>query len=402
MSTLTILTPQNLIKQALEYAERGWSIIPVPTGSKQADFSWGPFQTERPSSDQLEEWFETDSNIAVILGKVSGGLACCDFDSMDTYEAWAAVYPDLAAQLPTVRTARGMHVYFKANLEQNRQFEDFELKGEGMYMLLPPSKHPSGPMYEWVIPLPAFGDLPYVNPEEWVPHLVNSTQEKSCMLTEHTEHAEHSEQTEHTLQTHHSEHTETVVLESTKEEIIQRTVPVRAGTRNRQVFELVRALKLLPGQWDKDPNSFKSLVWRWYEKALPVINTKDFLETWVDFLNAWNNITYGDIDPKTVFSLCEELQPPKKICEDWPTYPELQKLCLLCKHLHEKHSACGSKAFLSVRTIRDILGISPETASQYIRLLEHEGYIRIVEKGWQDNQGNQRATRFEYIHNEEE
>ena len=43
----------------------------------------------------------------------SGGTAVWDFDPEDAYHAWRSPKPDLSAMLPTVRAARGYHVYFR-------------------------------------------------------------------------------------------------------------------------------------------------------------------------------------------------------------------------------------------------------------------------------------------------
>ena len=72
------LKSENLIlKAALEYHLRGWSIIPIKAGTKKPAVKWEQYQKERPDENQLQEWFASGkNNIAVIVGEVSGGLAC--------------------------------------------------------------------------------------------------------------------------------------------------------------------------------------------------------------------------------------------------------------------------------------------------------------------------------------
>jgi len=107
-----------LLKQALRYYDQGWCIIPIPQGEKAARIRWKRYQTKRPDESRLCRWFaDNHSNIAVVLGGVSGGLACRDFDTEQAYQQWAGEHRDLADKLPTVKTARGYHVYFLADVD---------------------------------------------------------------------------------------------------------------------------------------------------------------------------------------------------------------------------------------------------------------------------------------------
>ena len=156
----------NMLDAAFHYAALGWSIIPTTPNSKRAAVKWKRCQDRKPDEAQLRDWFGNgqDVGLAVILGNVSGGLVCRDFDKMDAYEEWAAAYPELAKMLPTVATARGRHVYFRAADADLRFFNlpDGEYRGDsGHYCLLPPSQHPDGPVYTWLVPMPD-GSIPFV------------------------------------------------------------------------------------------------------------------------------------------------------------------------------------------------------------------------------------------------
>ena len=178
---------KTVLDYALAYYSRGWSIIPIPIGKKAARIKWGKYQKSRPDESQLRNWFANGNrNIAVVLGEVSGGLACRDFDTAEEYEEWVARHPKLSKILPTVRTANGYHVYFKGQVEGIRHVANGELRGSGGYCLLPPSIHPNSQIYQWVNPL-LNANLLAIEPElaGFIPN-----------VTEQTEKTEQTEQTE--------------------------------------------------------------------------------------------------------------------------------------------------------------------------------------------------------------
>ena len=138
----------SIAATALQYYDFGWCIIPVPYKKKDTYVKWTPYQTRRPDRMQVQKWFgRGQCNVAVVVGAVSGGLACRDFDVEGSYHAWAKARPELSGRLATARTARGFHVYFRADIEGIRKLPDGELRGSRCYCMLPPSVHPDGPTY---------------------------------------------------------------------------------------------------------------------------------------------------------------------------------------------------------------------------------------------------------------
>src|SRR5262249_9317220 len=144
-------------------------------------------QRAAPDESALRQLFSRPgiSGVAVVLGSASGGLVCRDFDQLIAYERWAATHRDLAAILPTVRTCRGTHLYFQGP-EGFADLGDGEYRGDSKhYCLLPPSQHPDGPLYSWLIPLPEV-ELPIIDPHKeglW------------CCNTESTENTENTHST---------------------------------------------------------------------------------------------------------------------------------------------------------------------------------------------------------------
>lgn len=141
----------DLLALAMKYASWGWSVFPV--AGKRPLASWKRWQTERATPDELRAMFADPrvTGIAIALGSVSGGLAVRDFDTNESYYAWCEANLEASHRLPTVRTARGWHVYCRLEAEAFVDFGDGELRGtSGHYVLAAGSLHPDGGRYRWV------------------------------------------------------------------------------------------------------------------------------------------------------------------------------------------------------------------------------------------------------------
>ncbi len=377
---MTEKSEKSVLEQVLEYDRYGWCIIPVPYGKKAARIRWGRYQESRPDEKQIRKWFATNNrNIAVIVGEVSNGLTCRDFDTIAEYHLWVSKYPDLAKMLPTVQTSKGMHVYFEGHIKGIKHIANGELRGNGGYCLLPPSVHPDGAIYQWVNPV-FNGNLLAIDPE------------LAGFIPDVTEQTEQTEKTEQTKQS------EAIVSDDLIERAIKETLPQELGTRNRKIFEFARALKSLPQFTEVEPKQFREIVKAWHNRALSNIRTKEFEETWIDFLKAWPRIKYkkGEEPIMKIFESTIQLEPPKIAVELYPGNAKIQLLLSLCRELQK---ASGTEPFfLDVRTAGRLLGVSHVQASRWLFLLVSDGILKIVAKGG-TAKTVRKATRFRYIAN---
>jgi hypothetical protein len=161
---LRIGNPFALLDAALDYHQRGFTILPA-TGKRPKLQTWKEFQTARPSESVVRDWFTLPdvTGIAVLLGNASGGLHCRDFDSAPAYYRWAGDHADLARILPTSQTGKGNHVFLRWETEAYAKYDDGEYRGtRGHYIIAPPSLHPDGGKYRWLIP-PA-NVIPLIDP----------------------------------------------------------------------------------------------------------------------------------------------------------------------------------------------------------------------------------------------
>jgi hypothetical protein len=260
-----------LLDTALQCLERGWSVIPVHR--KVAATKWRPCQDHRPDDGQVREWFGKPQRridgLAVVHGPASGGLAVRDFDIADSFIGWADSYPELANALPSTRTGRGFHVFFRAEGERYDELPDGELRADhGHYTVLPPSRHPSGGHYRWHIP-PGNGPLPFIDPVEAgflspasVRPVELATQRVgipdpliSCVLCV-------------------ASSTVPQVGLDGMENVLVRTLPAREGERHRRLFDLARELKAFPHLADADGLELEQVVRHWHARATSVIRTK--------------------------------------------------------------------------------------------------------------------------------
>jgi hypothetical protein len=165
MSTTTDIA-EPIIDAALLYCASGFSLVPIDCRTKQPNIKWKPHQATAADEATIHSWARTGllrDAVAVVCGAVSGGLLIVDFDVPDFYDRWREAVGDLADGLPVVRTGGGGNQVLlrcpspganrklawspcEAN-EDGREIA-IETRGEGGYAVLPPSRHPTGNLYD--------------------------------------------------------------------------------------------------------------------------------------------------------------------------------------------------------------------------------------------------------------
>jgi archaellum biogenesis ATPase FlaH len=165
---------------ALKYLSFGFSVIPLkPKDKKPAITSWVEFQERKPTEDEIKSWFfGKENNIAIVTGAISG-LTVVDLDSQEAIEFSIKHNFPLT---PLVKTGKGYHAYYRykngvRNFQKRDDMPGIDLRGDGGYVVAPPSIHPSGEVYKWVkgkgLNESAMADLPEIvlckNPQEKTP-----------------------------------------------------------------------------------------------------------------------------------------------------------------------------------------------------------------------------------------
>ncbi len=187
---LDVNLPHSPLAAALDYAARGWAVIPLHTVHAARDCSCGAPacsspgkhpRTSRGTKDAtgdlatIHRWWTTwpEANVGVATGAASG-LVVLDVDAAkhgpDTLAGLAAEHGSLPTS-PRVRTGGGgFHVYFRhpgGRIANNagKLGPGLDLRGDAGYVVAPPSRHASGHRYEWdpqnpitlpLVPFPAW------------------------------------------------------------------------------------------------------------------------------------------------------------------------------------------------------------------------------------------------------
>ena len=147
------------LQAAIELAHLGLCVFPLKARDKRAHERWKRFQTEHPTTSEIEKWWSgdgADRNIAVATGPVSGVIVI-DVDGDIGAESLAKL-TRVHGGLPTTwrsSTGRGEHIWFRAPTSvtlgntAGRIGPGIDTRGAGGYVVAPPSIHPSGSLYDW-------------------------------------------------------------------------------------------------------------------------------------------------------------------------------------------------------------------------------------------------------------
>lgn len=151
-------TSSPLLQAALDYAARGWPVFPCAPGGKQPliSKSRGGNGLHDAITDliQITNWWAStpDANIGLRTGVIFDVL---DIDGDEGAASIVAACEQKDWQLPTGPWSNtgggGTHILFAPTGSGNRAgiLPKVDWRGNGGYIIAPPSVHPSGLRYEW-------------------------------------------------------------------------------------------------------------------------------------------------------------------------------------------------------------------------------------------------------------
>lgn len=163
----------TLLEFAKDYLARGFSVIPLVEQEKKPAIAWKEYQTNAPTQEQVEKWFPPGSHrgVGIVTGCISG-IVVLDFDSPEAFQHGKRLG---LPPTPMVRTKRGFHCYFQIpqgmeipNFQGRKDLPEIDLRGDGGYVVAPPSLFSDGMgQYRW-IEGHSLEDIPMASLPEWV------------------------------------------------------------------------------------------------------------------------------------------------------------------------------------------------------------------------------------------
>jgi hypothetical protein len=150
----------DLKSSALRLAEDGFPVFPVRPGDKRPLISgWKEAATMDPAI--IAAWWSQwpDANIGIVTGERSG-LVVLDVDvatgGLESFEELKSCISDWPDTLMVRTGSGGLHVYFRMwdgiriGNSVSKLAPGLDIRGEGGFVVAPPSLHASGNRYEWI------------------------------------------------------------------------------------------------------------------------------------------------------------------------------------------------------------------------------------------------------------
>ena len=145
----------DMLDLALQYACRGWHIIPLIAKGKRPAIATGHWHMDAATVDeaQLRKWFDSRSqfNLGIVTGAISD-LLVVDLDGPEAFEFWKQ---QKAGPTLAVKTSKGFHLYYQhpgveVPISTGGEHEKgVDIRCDGGLVVAPPSIHQSGAIYAW-------------------------------------------------------------------------------------------------------------------------------------------------------------------------------------------------------------------------------------------------------------
>lgn len=187
------VTDPKMVDWALRYSQKGWSVLPLHTVYGDGSCTCRRRDCKSPGKHPITQnglhdattdeativrWWQQNprANIGVATGEVSG-FVVLDIDGRDGESSLTELQSKFG-RLPetlTSNTGRGRHLLFRcpaAPLKNRagvwKPGSKLDSRGNGGYIVVPPSTHYSGATYAWENPETAIADMP-----DWLVEIVN-------------------------------------------------------------------------------------------------------------------------------------------------------------------------------------------------------------------------------------
>ena len=146
----------DLLSHALKYAKAGYKIHPCRKNKTPHLNDWPNLASSDP--EKIKQWWSEfpDASIGCACGPGSG-VWVVDIDLPDGPEVWQSIideYGQIGETLEQQTGSGGRQLFFSYNGQEIRNSagklgRNVDTRGNGGFVILPPSPHPSGGTYQW-------------------------------------------------------------------------------------------------------------------------------------------------------------------------------------------------------------------------------------------------------------
>jgi hypothetical protein len=148
-----------MLASALDYARRGWQVLPLEPAGKRPLGALVPHGLKEATTDEttIRQWWTTEpnANVGIATGAVSG-LVVIDVDGADGAQELRELVDQHGRFKATwARTGSGgWHAYLQypgveVRNSAGKLGPGLDVRGDGGYVVAPPSIHPCGGRYTW-------------------------------------------------------------------------------------------------------------------------------------------------------------------------------------------------------------------------------------------------------------
>lgn len=440
-----------MLRQALEYAKRGWAVFSVwsfyPDGTcrcprgQDCDRPGKHPRTRRgllaATTDpaRIKKWNWKNANIGIATGATSG-LVVLDIDSLKGGEQALKALIAKLGRLPKtlkVRTGHGWHLYFEhpggfVKTRWDAIGIGLDIRADRGYVVAPPSLHRSGNHYEWM-PGRGFADGTLEKlPRRWLEELgrLGCYTDGTDSVGEHREQGrtqEGSEERRHPASGRRGRapgrdlversaqpgsatpptwaRLSANILEMPAKEFIKwaiaRTIPYGPSQRHHNLFLFARTLKAHPevSRWGRE--SLIAAAHAWWHAAVRNLGEGQIKATCdenaADFLEGWEMVRKPAIGvAELAFAAAVREEPPK--AADSFSDERTKRLLTACREM-QRLVGDGQPWYLSTRQVCRLMPEfeRPMSAYRILRLFERFGILEVVERG---SPAGRKATSYRY------
>ncbi len=144
----------KMLDAALEYAEKGFSVIPVDQ-KKVSLIKWEPYQSAKASKEEINAWWTRfpAANIGIVTGEISNILVV-DTDTESAIETINNAIPE-GLDVPCQTTPKGgrhfVFAHYPRLVNRARVADGIDLRTNGGYFVAAPSINGTGKGWKWLV-----------------------------------------------------------------------------------------------------------------------------------------------------------------------------------------------------------------------------------------------------------